>query len=132
MLLRPDPAEGQPRVGALCVPRFGESPAVEAGLRGSLAASRADAERAGLVYTEAEGPQADEAALIGILETSDLCTLLCHGLIDAGRSSVSLLLAAEGRLPLGDAIAAARSGLPHRLDWRTGTRTKPPPRVISS
>lgn len=132
MLLRPPPAADRLRVGALAVPRFGESPAVEEALRGSLTASVKDAGHAGLPHAQAEGTRADAEALTGILENTDLCTLLCHGLVNAGTSSVSLLLSADGRLPPGDSVACSRSGLRHQFDWRRAARAARAPRVILS
>jgi hypothetical protein len=132
MLLQPPPAGRRPRAGVLSVPRFRESPSVDKALRNSLAASMTDTERAGLAHMHVEGPQADATALIEILENTDLCTLLCHGLVNIDTSSVSLLLSAGGRLPPGDSIACARSGLPHQFEWRHAARAERAPRVILS
>lgn len=133
LMLRPDAPVARPAVGAVCAPRFGESRAVEAALTASLAASRAEAAAAELVFASADREHADAAALVRILESSDLCTLLCHGMVDTGSASVSLLLSSEGRRPPGDSLAAARSGLAaHRFDWRSATAVSRSPSAIFS
>ncbi|MFD7033136.1 hypothetical protein ACFWAR_34440 [Streptomyces sp. NPDC059917] len=132
LMLRPDAAVARPAVGAVCAPRFGESPPVAAALTASLVASRAEAAAAELAFASADRERADAAALVRILEGCDLCTLLCHGLVDTGSASVSLLLASEGRLPPGDSLAAARSGPAHRFDWRSATAVARSPRAIFS
>ncbi|MFG2951018.1 hypothetical protein [Streptomyces adustus] len=132
LMLRPDAPVARPAVGAVCAPRFGESPAVEAALTASLDASRAEAATAGLAFASADREDANAAALVGILEDSDLCTLLCHGMVDTGSASVSLLLAAEGRRPPGDSLAATRSGPAHRFDWRSATAVTRSPATIFS
>ncbi|UQW99199.1 CHAT domain-containing protein [Streptomyces sp. RerS4] len=132
LMLRPDVPVVRPAVGTVCAPRFGEAPAVEAALTASLAASRAEAAAAELAFASADREYADAAALVRILESSDLCTLLCHGMVDTGSSSVSLLLAAEERRPPGDSLAAARSGRAHRFDWRSATAVARSPSTIFS
>ncbi|MFJ7206040.1 hypothetical protein ACIQWR_21190 [Streptomyces sp. NPDC098789] len=132
LMLRPDAAVARPAVGTVRAPRFGESRAVEAALTASLVASRAEAAAAELAFASADGEQADAAALVRILEGSDLCTLLCHGLVDTGSASVSLLLSSEGRLPPGDSLAAARSDPAHRFDWRSATAVARSPSAIFS
>jgi tetratricopeptide (TPR) repeat protein len=133
LLQRPEAAEWRPSIGAVCAPRFGEGITVENALTTSVARNRDEAGQAGLPFTAAVGTGADTRATVAILEACDICTLLCHGLVDPAGSSVALLLSASGRRPLGTSDAAAtEQGRAHRFGWREATQVSRAPRVIFS
>ncbi|MEU8079218.1 CHAT domain-containing protein [Catellatospora citrea] len=133
LLARPEEPAAFATMGAVCVPTYGESALVRTALTESLRRCEDDARRAGMAFTSAVFEGADAAGVDRVLQEADICSVMCHGLVEQGRSSVTLLLAANGSAPTGDSVAAASpAGRAHLYDWRAATKVEKAPRMILS
>jgi hypothetical protein len=75
----------------------------------------------------------DQAALIRVLEESQVAKLLCHGFVDPDNQIVALMVAHDRELPLGNSVAAnSPSGRLHRFDWRDCQLLNHTPRILFS
>jgi tetratricopeptide (TPR) repeat protein len=121
------------KVGVVLVPRFADPPEVLAALRHSSQQAQSLATTSGLQCLMVEERTCDRDAFMHIVGNTDIAKLLCHGFIDPADGEMALMLAYNGRLPLGEAVASSSpSGQLHRLSWRECQQLGSASRVIFS
>jgi len=106
-------------IGTVTVPRVDEDPEIVDAFAASGGRSRALGTTAGLALFQLSGEAANSNAVDALLACSDLAKFLCHGYVSARENEVSLMLAADGGLPLVHVVAAAgEAGRRQRYGWR--------------
>lgn len=118
-----------PTVGVLTVPRYRESTQVLTSLLASQIRTVNFARRRGMPVTAPKLADCDRDAFARLMEVADVAKILCHGYVDPAENEVSLMLAANGILPLASSVASGTElGRLHQFglrDCRALRRTSP-------
>lgn len=118
------------REAVITVPRVGDPIEITNRMAEYVAAVQATTREGLRVLSGAAG---DRAAVVDLLQNTDLTTLLTHGYTSATENEVALMLAADGRLPLAHSVAAHSDvGRRHRFGWREYAMLTTAPRLILS
>jgi tetratricopeptide (TPR) repeat protein len=120
-------------VGVVLVPRFGDPPEVVDALRNSAQQAQSLATSSGLRCLVAVEHACDRDAFLRIVSDTDITMVLCHGFVDPADGEIALMLAHDGRLPLGESVASSSPvGRFHRMSWRECQQLTSAPRVVFS
>lgn len=120
-------------IGLTMVPKYRESADNLQALESSVSRTEQLTAQLGVELKSALREACDRKALIGVLESTSVAKVLCHGFVDPEEDIVAFMVAYDGELPLADSVAANTfAGRQHRFNWRDFQQLKRAPAVLFS
>ena len=119
------------RLGFVSVAARDDSASVVDAFQNSRDLSERFATQHGLDLTLVTGPAGDSPAILDLLNSCDLVTLNCHGLLRRDAADLAFIVAANRALPPLAAAAIAASPQ-HQLSWRDLQSVKQAPQLVLS